>query len=113
LRGRPCNTADVALAFAVVLPATVLVSPHLLAYDLTLLLLPMTIALGARPVPRDRARDPLWLASAVLYLAAGASRWVAEAVGLQIVVPVVFLYIGVVGWVMRRELAGAAPHRAA
>jgi hypothetical protein len=58
----------------------------------------MTIALGARPLPRDGARDPRWLASAALYLAAGASRGVAEPVGLQVVVPVVFLYIiGVVG----------------
>jgi hypothetical protein len=114
LRGRSCSTAEgVALAFAVVVPATVLVSPHLLAYDLTLLLLPMTIALGARAVPPDRARDPLWLASAAVYLAAGASRWVAEAVGLQVVVPVVYLYIGVVGWVLRRDLAGVVPYRAA
>ena len=48
-----------------------------------------------------------------MYLAAGASRWVAEAVGLQVVVPVVYLYIGVVGWVLRRDLAGVVPYRAA
>jgi hypothetical protein len=110
LRGRLFGTGnDFSYAFSLLVPTTVLISPHLLAYDLTLLLLPMTITLYARPLPLDRARDPVWLATAALYFAATVSRWLAFAYGLQVVAPTMFVYIIVVWWMMRPKAEEPAP----
>jgi hypothetical protein len=110
LRG-PLHTTsdDFAPRFAALVLATILVSPHLLAYDLTLLLLPMGLAVGSRFVPGgDRARDPVWLMTGALYAAASASRWIAAAAGVQIVVPMVLVYLAVLA-VTRQDTTSPQP----
>jgi Glycosyltransferase family 87 len=97
LRG-PLQTTSEGFAprFAALVLATVLISPHLLAYDLTLLVLPMGLAVGSRIVPGgNRARDSVWLMTGALFAAASVSRWVAASAGLQVVVPLMLVYLAV------------------
>src|SRR5262249_31674144 len=93
---KPLDTTSKTFAplFAILVLATVLISPHLLAYDLTLLLLPMGLALCSRPLPSGaRARDPVWLLTGIVYAVASLSRLVAAASGIQIIVPVLMVYL--------------------
>jgi hypothetical protein len=109
LRGPWQTTAeDFPIRFAALVPATVLISPHLLAYDLTLLLIPMGLVVGSRTVPGgDRARDPVWLMTGALYAGASVSRWAAAAAGVQVVVPLTFAYLGMLAVQSRRHLTAA------
>ena len=59
--------------------------------------------------PISRSRIAYWLATAILFLTASVSRWVASAIGLQIVTPAMFIYIALVGWLLRPALAGTSP----
>lgn len=75
--------------FAALIAATVLISPHLYTYDLTVLLLPLgLVAVDARHQPL-----PLrWLAL-LLFCLAGLSPQLAGVTGLQITVPLLFAYL--------------------
>lgn len=82
-----------ALQYAGLVLATILLSPHLLTYDLSLLLLPVALLAihatdPAAPL-RDRSRYLLWLA-AILYVIAALSSRIAAYIPLQISVLVMF-----------------------
>jgi hypothetical protein len=76
--------------------ATVLLSPHLYTYDLTVLLLPLGLAAARRSIGFQPVRDPspalLWLALFIFCLA-GLSPKVAAATGIQLSVPLMVLYL--------------------
>jgi hypothetical protein len=70
--------------------ATVLLSPHLLTYDLTLLLLPIVLCgtlLLRGGLVAARRRPVLWLLVAV-YVACGVSPSIARATGVQLTTPI-------------------------
>jgi hypothetical protein len=80
--------------------ATVLLSPHLLTYDLTLLLLPIVLCgallLCGALVPRRR-RPMLWLLVAV-YVACGVSPSIARATGIQLTTPILLVLLAVLAF---------------
>ncbi len=83
------------LQFAALVLATILISPHLLAYDLTLPRPPILLGAGTQGArARDGARDRLWphLTLAV-YVTAVISRQVAAMTGFQPIVPLMFCYM--------------------
>ena len=93
LRGR-LDTRSEALApkFSALVLATVVVSPYLLYYDLTLLLIPMVLAACSRG--RSWAHPLVWpWLTAALYAAATLSRSIAAATGVQVVVPMILIYL--------------------
>jgi len=85
------TSARFPLQFAGITIATVLLSPHLFTYDLTLLLLPMAL-IGAWCWKRREDRSPAVKGSmamlALLYVLPGASPPLALITGIQITVPV-------------------------
>jgi hypothetical protein len=104
LRGPLEPTAEgFPLQFAALVLATVLISPHLLAYDLTLLLLPMLLVAVSHPIrTRGGARDRLWPhLTALVYAVATISRPVAAITGVPLVVPVLFAYLVTIASVSR------------
>jgi hypothetical protein len=96
LRGPLDTRADeFASKFSALVLATIIVSPYLLYYDLTLLLIPMVLAAcapiaGGRPLLRHLVWP--WL-TAALYASATLSRSIAAATGVQVVVPVILMYL--------------------
>jgi alpha-1,2-mannosyltransferase len=90
---------EFAAKFSALVLATIIVSPYLLYYDLTLLLIPMVLAACNRSVAGGwRAHHLLWpWLTAALYAAATLSRSTAAATGVQVVVPMILIYlVGVV-----------------
>jgi alpha-1,2-mannosyltransferase len=86
---------EFASKFSALVLATIVVSPYLLYYDLTLLLIPMVLAAcaqiaGGRPFVRHLIWP--WL-TAALYGAATCSRSIAAATGVQFVVPMILIYL--------------------
>lgn len=76
------------VSWSMVVIGTLLVSPHLLAYDLTLLLLPCALLVGSERLAHDlRGR---WIAAA-LYLGAIVSPGLAKMVSWQPIVIVMFV----------------------
>jgi hypothetical protein len=74
------------------------VSPYLLYYDLTLLLIPMVLAACA-PIAGGKTlvRHLVWpWLTAALYAAATLSRSIALAIGVQVVVPAILIYLVVI-----------------
>lgn len=77
------------LQFAGLTVATPLLSPHLLTYDLTLLLLPLSLvafALLRGTLPPERRQLVLWL-TVGLYLACGLGPPLARQTGVQLTTP--------------------------
>jgi len=76
--------------FSSLIVATVLLSPHLFTYDLTVLLLPMVLLAAqwsaSRPGPDKPGEWIIWLL-ALLYVLPGISVTVAASIGLQMTVP--------------------------
>jgi alpha-1,2-mannosyltransferase len=108
LRGRLEPTSErFPLQFAALILATILISPHLLAYDLTLLLLPMLlVALSHASRTHGGARDRLWPhPTTVVYAVATISRPVAAVTGLQRVVPLLFAYLITIASEVRSRIA--------
>ncbi len=93
----PLDTASARFApqFAVLVLATILISPHLLYYDLTLLLIPMVLAACSRPVEMGtRTNDIVWpWSTAILFAGATVSRFVAADTGIQIIVPMILIFM--------------------
>jgi hypothetical protein len=93
----PLDTTSVRFPsqFAALVLGTILISPHLLYYDLTLLLIPMVLAAGSRPVPMGpRIPDIGWpWSTAILYAGATISRTVAADTGIQIIVPLILIFL--------------------
>ncbi len=80
--------------------ATVLLSPHLLTYDLTILLLPMALcgALLLRGgLAPARRRPVLWLLVAT-YVAAGVGPSIAARTGVQLTTPIMVALLGVLAF---------------
>jgi hypothetical protein len=96
----PWETSSEAFApkFSALMLATIAVSPYLLYYDLTLLLIPMVLATFTRAVAgRSWARRLIWpWLTAALYAAATLSRSIAAATGVQVVVPMILIYLAAV-----------------
>jgi len=89
--------------YSALIVATVLLSPHLYTYDLTVLLLPLgLVAVGQAsspaaeyPIPGRRGRllhYPIWLA-ALLYCLAGLSPQIAGVTGVQLTVPLMLAFL--------------------
>ena len=96
LRGSLDTVSDrFAWQFAALVLGTILISPHLLYYDLTLLLLPMVLVACSPPVATPhRMRDALWpWCTAILYAAVAISPTVAAVTRVQVIVPVSLLYL--------------------
>ena len=100
LRG-PLDTRSETFApkFSALVLVTIVVSPYLLYYDLTLLLIPMVLAACTRAVAgRSRARPLVWpWLTAALFAAATLSRSIAAATGIQVIVPIIVIYLVVAG----------------
>jgi alpha-1,2-mannosyltransferase len=81
--------------FSALVLVTIVVSPYLLYYDLTLLLIPMVLAACTQAVAgRSWARHLIWpWLTAALYAAATLSRSIAAATGVQVVVPMILIYL--------------------
>ena len=79
------NSPRFAPQFAVLVLATILISPHLLYYDLTLLLIPMVLAACSRPENiGNRTNDIVWpWSTAILFAGATVSRFVAAETALS------------------------------
>ena len=78
------------IQFSALILVTVLLSPHLFTYDLTVLLLPMFLL--ARQIATGHITSPhrqrlIWLLI-LLYAVPGISVMVAASIGLQLTVPV-------------------------
>ena len=88
-------SARFASQFAVLVLATVLISPHLLYYDLTLLLIPMMlVALTGTEEKGIRTNDIVWpWSTAILYAGATVSRFVAANTGIQLIVPMILIFM--------------------
>jgi hypothetical protein len=98
------------LQFAGLVVATLLVSPHVVTYDLTLLLLPMFLVgavLVRGAVPTGRRRAVLWLLVAT-YLACGVSQSIASRTGFQLAVPTLLALLAVVALTDLAPIACAA-----
>lgn len=77
--------------------ATVLLSPHVLTYDLTVLLLPMFLVgllLVNGAVPAGQRRTVLWLLVG-LYVACGVSPSLARRTGVQLTTPIILVLLSV------------------
>jgi hypothetical protein len=114
LRG-PLDTASQRFAwqFSALVIATVLLSPHLYTYDLTVLLLPLglvalhTRSIGFQPVRAECAvthrlkayATTRWLAL-LLFCLAGLSPKLAAATGAQLSVPLMFAFL----WANKKPL---------
>jgi alpha-1,2-mannosyltransferase len=90
LRGRLDPTSPQFLfQFSGLVLATLIVSPHTITYDLTILLLPLALLCFAtlrRGLERDRGRAIFWCAVA-LYVMCGCGPWVAQRTGVQLTLP--------------------------
>jgi hypothetical protein len=88
--------------------ATVLLSPHLFTYDLTILLLPMFLVVvevaGRAEVPATVCR---WLVASLvtLFVLPGVSVPIASATGVQLTVPVLLMMLFLVAQAVRCESA--------
>ena len=95
LRG-PLDTRSATFApkFAVMVLVTILVSPYLLYYDLTLLLIPMVLAACSRPATgASWTHRRVWPGlTAAVYVATEISRLIAGMIRVQIIVPVIMVY---------------------
>jgi hypothetical protein len=77
------------LQFSGLVLATLIVSPHALTYDLTILLLPMALVSFVtlrRGLDREQGRAIFWSVLG-LYVACGGGAWVAERTGVQPTLP--------------------------
>jgi hypothetical protein len=91
---RRSRSSSSAVCFAGLVLGTIVLSPHLLSYDLTLLLLPLFVmvsrAVGGEPVRSPRALR-LW--ALLLFAGAAFSEPVAAATRIQVVVPLMVLML--------------------
>ena len=86
--------------YAGLVVATVLLSPHILTYDLTLLLLPIAlcgVCLLRGTLAPERRRPVLWLLVAV-YAACGVSPSIARATGVQLTTPIMVAFLAVLAF---------------
>ena len=97
MRGRfGADPRRLPLQFAALVAATVLVSPHLLAYDLTVLLLPMLLVLvEVRPGNPFLAGRSRWAIGGVaaFYVLSAVSTAIASATGVQVTSPLLFALV--------------------
>ncbi len=95
------STPRFALQFAGLVAGTVLLSPHLLTYDLTILLLPIALlAVNLSALP-ERRTAAVWLL-VLLYASAGVSPALAEITRVQVTVLLLFAWlIATVGVTLR------------
>ena len=100
-------SARFASQFSVLVLATIVISPHLLYYDLTLLLIPMILAAGWRSVAMgNRTNDIVWPSStAILFAGATVSRVVAAETRIQVIVPMIVIYMFVLTETRCKRLA--------
>lgn len=108
------------LQYAGLVLASILISPHLFTYDLTILLLPMGLILAwefaasnrvmatERSAPSTTGRASAWLV-ALLYFAPAISTTLAAKFGVQITVPIMLAALGV----LARRMEAAARRSAA
>jgi alpha-1,2-mannosyltransferase len=99
--GRP----TFALQFAGLVVATVLLSPHLLTYDLTVLLLPFFLLthlmLAHQSLFGGRHLVVAWI-MVLLYAVAGVSAGQVRHTHVQITVPLLFALLAMLAWLPRR-----------
>ncbi|MBV9282117.1 MAG: DUF2029 domain-containing protein [Chloroflexi bacterium] len=81
-----CPYASIDLPFGLGVVVALLVNPHVLVHDLTLLLIPAAIALGRRTAGRPRGMHRRILASILIatYLAVTLGYWLAFAIPIQL-----------------------------
>jgi hypothetical protein len=90
------GTSRLSVQFAGLVVATVLLSPHLFTYDLTILLLPMfllVVEIVNRAEMPATIRRWLVVCLVTLFVLPGVSVPIASATGLQLTVPAVFLLL--------------------
>lgn len=92
------STTRFRLQFATLVIASVLLSPHLFTYDLTILLLPMSIVLQTSVGERNRPaiRGLLWLV-VLLWAIPSVSTGIAAATGVQVSVPLLLALLFAAG----------------
>ena len=107
LRGRLEPTSPrFLLQFSGLVLATLIVSPHTLTYDLTILLLPiglLSFVALRRGLDRDQGRTIFWSALG-LYVVCGCGPWVAQRTGVQPTLP---LMLALLILLSRRTLTAA------
>jgi hypothetical protein len=104
--------AGFAVQFSGLVIATLLLSPHLLTYDLGPLLLPMVLLTVHATEPAsplaEHGRLLLWLVG-LLYLLGGFSIRLAALVPVQVSVLVMFGLLGVLAWIGSRSKCPSVP----
>jgi hypothetical protein len=100
------GTPRLAIQFSGLVVATVLLSPHLFTYDLTILLLPMfllavEITDGSEFPAADRRRLTVILVT--LFILPGVSVTIASTSGVQLTVPVLVAMLFLVAEAVKRE----------
>ncbi len=93
-----------ALQFASLVVATLVTSPHLYTYDLTLLLLPLFLVASVALDPRHSLGRTLPAVGVLLYVAVGLSPRLAAATGLQLSVLLMLALLDLLG----REATGCS-----
>jgi hypothetical protein len=91
------------LRFSALVLATLLLSPHLFTYDLTIMLLPMwlvTLAAVRGLLANDTGRKMVWLVAA-MFVVSGFSHVLAALAGLQLTTLLMLALL----WAMRRHVA--------
>ena len=96
-----------ALQFAGLIVGTILLSPHLLTYDLVLLLLPLALIV-LNPTGPGRIDPRIAWPALALYVLAGFSADVAAQTGVQISVVLMLALLAVLAWATPRESAPTA-----
>ena len=89
------------LQFAALTLAALLISPHLLTYDLTIALLPMLLCVVVASDDRltQELRRELLLLAGGLYVATTLSTGIANSIGLQISTVALAVVVVRVGWI--------------
>lgn len=101
--GIEAGTRRFALQYCSLVLATLLLSPHLFTYDLTVLLLPLTLLaflLAAGCAATAAMRLIGWLV-VLLYGLAGVSPLLAERCGVQVTVPLMVSLLAALAWEAR------------
>jgi alpha-1,2-mannosyltransferase len=99
------------LGWAALVLATVLISPHLLTYDLLLLAVPLALLAGmqlAKPTAPRRRPDPVVALCLLLFAAPAFSSLLATASSIQISTLGMVALLGMLAWTETRAPAGSA-----
>jgi len=102
------GTSRLSIQFAGLVVATVLLSPHLFTYDLTILLLPVfLLAIDVADRAEIPATSRRWLLASLvtLFVLPGVSVPIASATGVQLTVPVLFVMLFLAAQAVKRESA--------